>query len=44
MTTVDRHLRLLDRQVLDRDDLLVSKVDDIELHEGPDGRRGSTRR
>jgi sporulation protein YlmC with PRC-barrel domain len=37
MTTVDIHLQLLDRQVLDRDGLLVCKVDDIELHEGPDG-------
>jgi hypothetical protein len=37
MTTVDLHLQLLDRQVLDRDGRLVCKVDDLELHVGPDG-------
>ena len=37
MTTVDIHLELLDRQVLDRDGMLVCNVDDLELEEGPDG-------
>jgi sporulation protein YlmC with PRC-barrel domain len=37
MTTVDIHLQLLDRQVLDRDGRLVCKVDDLELEPGPDG-------
>jgi hypothetical protein len=37
MTTVDIHLQLLDRQVLDRDGRLVCKVDDLELQPGPDG-------
>jgi hypothetical protein len=37
MTTVDIHLQLLDRQVLDRNGRLVCKVDDLELWAGPDG-------
>lgn len=35
--TVDLQLRLLDRQVVDRDGQLVCKVDDLELTAGPDG-------
>jgi hypothetical protein len=37
MTTVDLHLQLLDRQVLDQDGRLVCKVDDLELEAGADG-------
>jgi sporulation protein YlmC with PRC-barrel domain len=37
MTTVDIHLQLLDRQVLDRDGRMVCKVDDVELHADADG-------
>jgi sporulation protein YlmC with PRC-barrel domain len=37
MTTVDLQLQLLDRQVLDRDGRLVSKVDDLELTVDADG-------
>jgi sporulation protein YlmC with PRC-barrel domain len=37
MTTVDLHLQLLDRQVVDRDGELVCKVDDLELQPGADG-------
>jgi sporulation protein YlmC with PRC-barrel domain len=34
----DAALRLLDRQIIDRDGQLVAKVDDIELAEREDGR------
>ena len=34
---LDVHLHLLDRQVVDRDDKLVCKVDDLELEQGTDG-------
>jgi sporulation protein YlmC with PRC-barrel domain len=37
MTEVDIHLKLMDRQVVDRDGRLVCKVDDLELQPGPDG-------
>jgi sporulation protein YlmC with PRC-barrel domain len=33
----DLRLRLLDRQVVDRDDGLICKVDDVEFERGPDG-------
>ena len=33
----DLRLRLLDRQVVDRDGGLVCKVDDVEFDRGPDG-------
>lgn len=34
---LDAHLHLLDRQVVDPDDRLVCKVDDLELELAPDG-------
>jgi hypothetical protein len=34
----DAALHLLDRQIIDADDLLVAKVDDLELTERADGR------
>jgi hypothetical protein len=35
--TLDLNLHLLDRQVIDRDDKLVCKVDDVEFERGVDG-------
>jgi sporulation protein YlmC with PRC-barrel domain len=35
--TIDLNLHLLDRQVVDRDGLLVCKVDDVEFERGDDG-------
>jgi hypothetical protein len=37
VSTVDLQLRLLDRQVVDRDGQLVCKVDDLELTPGANG-------
>jgi sporulation protein YlmC with PRC-barrel domain len=37
MTALDAVLQLLDRQVVDRDGLMVCKVDDVELTVTPDG-------
>jgi sporulation protein YlmC with PRC-barrel domain len=37
MTAIDAVLHLLDRQVVDRDGLMVCKVDDVELSVRPDG-------
>lgn len=34
---IDLNLHLLDRQVIDRDDRLVCKVDDLEFERGEDG-------
>jgi hypothetical protein len=36
--TYDAGLHLLDRQIVDRDDLPVANVDDLELMQRPDGR------
>jgi sporulation protein YlmC with PRC-barrel domain len=36
--TLDAHLELLDRQIVDHDGRLVAKVDDVELEEREDGR------
>ena len=36
--TIDAHLELLDRQILDSDGYLVGKVDDVELEQRDDGR------
>jgi hypothetical protein len=36
--TYDAGLHLLDRQIVDRDDLPVANVDDLELVQRPDGR------
>jgi hypothetical protein len=36
-TVIDAHLHLLDRQIVDRDGVLVGKVDDLELTPVPDG-------
>ena len=38
MSAIDAVLHLLDRQVVDRDGLMVCKVDDVELTLTPDGR------
>ena len=38
MDAIDAVLHLLDRQVVDRDGLMVCKVDDVELTLTPDGR------
>ena len=38
MNAIDAVLHLLDRQVVDRDGLMVCKVDDVELTLTPDGR------
>ena len=35
--TIDLSLRLLDRQVVDRDGKMVCKVDDVEFERGEDG-------
>lgn len=36
--TIDGHLELLDRQILDNDGRMIGKVDDVELEERDDGR------
>jgi sporulation protein YlmC with PRC-barrel domain len=36
--TLDAHLELLDRQIVDHDGRMVAKVDDVELEEREDGR------
>jgi hypothetical protein len=37
VTVIDLNLRLLDRQVVDRDDRLICKIDDVEVERGEDG-------
>jgi sporulation protein YlmC with PRC-barrel domain len=36
--TIDAHLELLDRQIVDHDGASVGKVDDVELEQREDGR------
>ncbi len=36
--TIDGHLELLDRQILDNDGRMIGKVDDVELEQRDDGR------
>lgn len=36
--TIDGHLELLDRQVIDHDGRMLGKVDDVEMEEREDGR------
>lgn len=36
--SIDAHLELLDRQIVDHDGLMVGKVDDLEVEERDDGR------
>lgn len=35
---IDAYLRLMDRQILDHDGLMIGKVDDVEVEERDDGR------